>query len=40
MAATSLVVILTQSLVLSLRLPGGEVALEQRLDGIQVCCCW
>lgn len=30
-------VILTQSLVLLLRVPGGEVVLEQRLAGIQVC---
>ena len=29
--------ILTQLLVLSLRVPGGEVTLEQPLDGIQVC---
>ncbi|CAM9848410.1 unnamed protein product [Ectocarpus sp. 8 AP-2014] len=32
---TSAVVILTQSLVLLLRVPGGEVVLEQRLAGIQ-----
>lgn len=29
--------VLTRSLVLLLRVPGGEVTLEQRLDGIQVC---
>lgn len=30
------VMLLTRSLVLVLRVPAGEVALEQRLDGIQV----
>lgn len=32
-----MVVVLTRSLVLLLRVPGGEVTLEQRLDGIEVC---